>query len=173
MAAAGVVLLIAALDIVLLHRLSEPPKADADGTLTLKGQTERRTDIAWGSLFIVAGGTLLVVGVGGLLGGKPLVELNGDAMRLRVAGPMTMLEIPWSDIVAVRSGRDYEDEGSIPIPLLLVEVADAAAFPQELWGAIWEGDTLRVDADGWDVAVEDVVIRSELILDGLGQAVDG
>jgi hypothetical protein len=48
--------------------------------------------------------------------------------------------------------------------VLLVEVDDPSVYPPELWGAIWEGNTLRVDADGWETTVDDVVVRSELIL---------
>lgn len=164
MAAAGLLLLVAALDVVSLHRLSDPPTTDDNGVITSKGQTERRTDLAWGTLFVVVGGALVVVGLSGLLTGRPVVELDDEAMRLRIAGPMKMLDVPWGSIVEVRAGRDYGDDGRVPIPLLLVEVDDAGGFPAELWGAVWEGNTLRIDADGWETTVDDVVIRSELIL---------
>jgi hypothetical protein len=164
MAAAGVLLLVAALDIVSLHALSDPPTTNSDGVLTSKGQTERRTDIAWGSLFAAVGSTLIVVGLGGLVTSRSMVELTEASMRLRVAGPLSMLEIPWEDVVAVRSGSDYEDDGRIPMPVLLVEVEDRSDYPDGLWGAVWKGNTLQVDADGWEVPVEDVVVRAELQL---------
>ena len=164
MAAAGLFLLIAALDIVSLHRLSDAPTTDDDGLLTSKGQTERRTDVIWGSLFTAVGGSLIAVGLGGLLIGRPMVELTDDAIRLRVAGPLAMLDIDWDDVVAVRSGRDDDDEGRVPIPMFLVEVADRSKYPDGLWGAVWDGNTLQVDADGWETPVEDVVIRAELML---------
>lgn len=165
MVAAGIFLLIAALDVVSLHRLSDPPTTDDNGVLTSKGQTERRTDVAWGSLFTAVGGSLLVVGLGGLLLGRSLVELTDESIRLRVGGPLSMLDIPWDDVVAVRSGRDYGDGGRVPIPLFLVEVADRTKYPDGLWGAEWHGNTLQVDADGWETSVEDVVIRAELMLE--------
>ena len=158
-------MLLAALDIVSLHRLSDAPTTDDNGLLTSKGQTERRTDLVWGTLFIVAGAGLVVVGLGGFVMGRPAVEFHDAAMRLRVAGPTRMLDIPWDEIVAVRAGRDYGDGGRVPIPMLLVEVADSSMFPSELWGAVWDGNTLQVDGDGWEVAVDDVVIRAELMLD--------
>lgn len=165
MVAAGGLLLVAALDVVSLHRLSDPPTTDDNGLITSKGQTERRTDLAWGTLFVVVGGALVVVGLGGFVSNRPVIELDDEAIRLRIAGPLTMLDIPWDNIVTVRAGRDYEDDGQVPIPVLLIEVDDAAPFPSELWGAIWDGNTLQVDADGWETTVDDVVIRSELMLE--------
>lgn len=164
MAAAGVLLLVAALDIVSLHKLSEPPTTNDDGVITSKGQTERRTDLVWGALFTAVGGTLIVVGLGGLITARPMVEFTDEAISLRAAGPMSMLDIAWEDIVSVRSGRDYDDDGRIPIPVLLLEVDDASKYPDALWGAEWNGNVLKVDADGWEVPVEDVVIRADLIL---------
>jgi hypothetical protein len=164
MMAAGFLLLLAALDVVVLHRLSDPPLTDDNGVITSKGQTERRTDLVWGTLFTVAGAALVVVGAGGMVIGRSFLELDDVGVKLRVAGPMSYLEIPWEDIVAVRSGRDHGDEGRIPVPQLLIELHDRAGYPDALWGAIWEGNTLRVDADGWDTVPEDVAVRSELIL---------
>jgi len=162
MGAAGLLLLLAAFDIVSWHKLSDPPSANDDGLLTSKGQTERRTDLVWGTLFFVAGGGLIVVSVAGLLMARPVVELRDEALRLRVAGPLATLDVAWEDIVSVRSGRDYDDGGRVPTAVLLVEVADRTKYPDGLWGAVWEDNTLRVDADSWDVAVEDIAIRCEL-----------
>ena len=165
LAAAGILLLIAAIDIVSLHKLSDPPSTNDDGALTSKGQTERRTDMIWGSLFTAVGGSLIVVGLGGLMTGRSVVEIDEEALSLRVAGPMSMLDFAWSDIVSVRSGRDYEDDGRIPTSLLLVEVDDPGKYPDELWGAVWDGPILQVDADGWEVSVEDLAVRCQLMLD--------
>lgn len=165
MFAAGVLLLVAALDIVFMHRLSDPPTVDDNGVLTSKGQTERRTDAVWGSVFGAVGGSLVVVGLGGLLMSRPMVELTDDSIRLRIAGPLATLDVAWDDIVSVRSGRDYDDDGRVAIPVLLVQVDDRSTYPDGLWGAVWDGNTLQVDADGWEAALEDVVIRAELMLD--------
>ena len=164
MFAAGVLLLVAAVDIVSLHRLADAPTVDDNGVLTSKGQTERRTDMVWGSLFTAVGGSLIVVGLGGLLTSRPMVELTDDAIRLRIAGPMSALDVPWDDIVTVRSGRDYDDDGRVAIPVLLIEVADRSEYPDGLWGAVWMGNTLQVDADGWESGVEEVVIRADQML---------
>ena len=164
MTAAGLLLLLAALDVVVLHTLSDPPRTDDNGALTSKGQTERRTDLVWGTLFTVAGAALVGVGAGGMLTGRSIVELNDAGVSLRVAGPMSYLEIPWDDIVAVRSGRDHGDDGRIPIPQLLIELRDRTRYPDALWGAIWDEDTLRIDADGWETTPEDIAVRCELIL---------
>ena len=165
LAAAGVLLLLAAIDIVSLHKLSDPPSTNDDGVLTSKGQTERRTDMIWGSIFTAVGGSLIVVGLGGLMTGRPVVEIDDEVLSLRVAGPMSMLDFPWHDIVSVRSGRDREDDGRVPTPVLLVEVDEPGKYPKELWGAVWEGPVLQVDAGGWAAAVEDVAVRCQLMLD--------
>lgn len=164
-AIAGMVLLVAALDIVWMHRLSDPPSADDAGVLTSKGRTERRTDLVWGSLFVVVGSSLVAVGFGGWVRGRSAVELHDDVLRLRVAGPLATMDIPWKDIVSIRSGKDHDDDGRIPIPVLLVEVEDRTEYPDGLWGAVWEGNTLQVDADGWATTVDDVAIRAELMLE--------
>lgn len=164
MTAAGVLLLLAALDVVVLHRLSDPPRTNDDGVITSKGQTERRTDLVWGTLFTVAGAALVVVGAGGMVTGRSVVELDEAGVSLRVAGPMSYLEIPWEDIASVRSGRDYGDDGRIPMPQLLIEVHDRVGYPDALWGAIWDGNTLRIDADSWDTTADDVAVRCELII---------
>jgi hypothetical protein len=167
--AAGVLLLLAALDVVVLHKLSDPPTVNDDGTITSKGRTERRTDLVWGTLFTVSGAVLVLVGAGGMVTARSVIELNEDAVRLRVAGPMSYVEIPWSDIRSIRSGRDYGDDGRIPTPVLLIEVENRARYPDGLWGAVWRGDTLQIDADAWDTTVEDVVIRSELMMERHGE----
>ena len=165
MAIAGMLLLVAAFDIVAGHRLSDPPSVSDDGVLTSKGRTERRTDLVWGSLFVVVGGSMVAVGFGGWLRGRSAVELHDDVLRLRVAGPLATMDIPWSEIVSVRSGRDYDDDGRVPVPILLVEVEDRTDYPDGLWGAVWDGNTLQVDADGWATTVDDVAIRAELMLE--------
>jgi hypothetical protein len=164
MTAAGTLLLLAALDVVVLHRLSEPPATDDDGVTTSKGQTERRTDLVWGTLFTVAGATLVAVGSGGMLTGRCVVELDEAGVKLRVAGPMSYVAIPWDDIVSVRSARDYGDDGHVPMPQLLIEVRARAGYPDALWGAVWEENVLRIDADGWETAAEEVAVRCELML---------
>lgn len=161
----GMLLLVAAYDIVFMHRLSDPPTANDDGTLTQKGQTERRTDLVWGTLFVVVGGALLATGVGGYVTRRSVVEFHDDVVRLRVAGPFATMDIPWADVVSMRSGRDYDDDGRIPTPVLMVTLEDRSKYPDGLWGAVWEGDTLQIDADGWETSVEDVVIRAEMMLE--------
>ena len=125
--------------------------------------------LVWGTLFTVSGAALVLVGAGGMVTARSVIELNDDAVRLRVAGPMSYMDIPWSDIRSIRSGRDYGDDGRIPTPVLLIEVQNRARYPDGLWGAVWRGDTLQIDADAWDTSVEDVVIRAELMTERLNE----
>lgn len=162
---AGLALVLAALDVVVFYKLSTAPATDSAGSLTPQGRTERRTDLIWGTLLMASGGVLLLAGFGGLIGGKPVVELGEEGLRLRVAGPTAAITIPWDQIRSIRTGADYGDDGRIPTPVMLVEVEDRNGYPGALWGAEWDGDVLAMDADGWETPVEEVVIRIKLVLE--------
>ncbi|MGD2051900.1 MAG: hypothetical protein PVI35_05425, partial [Acidimicrobiia bacterium] len=118
---AGVLLLLAAIDIAWVHEVSSPPETDADGALTSSGTAEHRVDIIWGTLFLVAGGALALVSFGGLVNRRPVVEVTDEELRLRVAGPSRSIAVPWNEIRSIRSGSDGDD-GRIPARVLLVDV---------------------------------------------------
>jgi hypothetical protein len=161
---AGVLLLLAAVDIVWVHEVSSPPETDAGGTLTSAGMAERRVDIIWGSLFLVAGGVVALVAFGGLVNRKPVAEVTDDELRLRIAGPSRSIAIPWNEIRSIRSGSDGDD-GRIPARVLLVDVADPAGYPASLWGAEWRDSILVVDTDSWEVPAEQVALHANLALE--------
>ncbi len=161
---AGVLLLVAAVDIVWTHKVSDPPDTGNDGGLTSRGLVERRTDVIWGTLFIVAGGALVLVSLGGLTSRRPVVEVTDDELRLRVAGPARMIAIPWNEVVSVRSGSD-DGDGRVPARVLLVDVVEPVRYPEALWGAEWRDSTLVVDADSWGIPPEQVAIHANLALE--------
>lgn len=175
MGVAGLVLVIAAFDILWIHELSGSPGVGDDGNLTSRGIVERRQDILWGSVLFVAGGVLLITAIAGLALRRPVVELTDDELRLRVGGPwksggpFRMYSIPWDEVITVRSGTD-ESDGWLRSRVLIVEVEDPSVLPDEPWGADWDGGLLRLDADSWQVPPEEVAIRSELLLRRKGRA---
>jgi hypothetical protein len=165
MLCAGLLLVLAALDIMWFHQIAGPPEADEDtGALTSTGRSQRRTDLIWGSMFIVAGGGISLVAAGGLVVRRPVVDVTEDGLDFRIAGPQRSLNIPWSNVSWVHSGTDGEDE-AVPPRVFLVHVFDRSHYPDQLWGADWDGTTLMVDADSWSVRDVEVVAHSQMALD--------
>ena len=165
MLAAGVLLMLAAFDIVWLHQVSGPPEVDEEtGQITSGGLSEQRTDYLWGALFFIAGAGLATVAVAGLASRAPVVLADGDSLRLRVSGPNGYLTIPWNDVRWLHSGSEGDDE-LVPTRVFLVHVGDPSGYPARLWGAEWDGGTLEVDADSWNMPPEEVVVRARLVLE--------
>lgn len=159
---AGLVLVIAAVDVMWAHQLSGPPETNDDGAFTSRGNAQRRQDILWSSVFIVAGGGAVVFGGIGLVRRRGVLELTDEGIRVRVLATSGYLELPWGEIRAIRSGVD--DAGNeIDEPLLVVTVIDPYLYPHNLWGAEWRGHDLRINAGMWGTAVEDVVVHASLL----------
>ena len=176
-AVAGLVLVLAAIEIVWLHQLSGPPPINDDGALAPEGIVARRTDIVWGALFLFGGLAGFIGSVAGLVVRKPVVELTDDGLWLRVgrtpraksSGVATCLPwlegvaVPWSEVLSVRSTTD-ESEDWQPTRILVVEVTDPSVFPVGLWGGERVGSKLHLDADGWEIPPEEVAMRAELVI---------
>jgi len=160
----GVLLILAAIEIVWVHQITLEPETDESGQLTTRGQARRRVDLIWGSAFLVTGAGLLVVSLAGLVRHESVVEGTEDGLRLRVAGPQGMVSIPWDDVIAVRSGSVAED-ARLAVPVLYIDVENPDAYPPDLWGGEWEGNTMRVDAESWAIAPEEVAVRARIELD--------
>ena len=166
---AGLVLILAAMDVIWLHRVSGPPAANEDGTLTSRGIVDRRTDVLWGSLLLVSGSVVLIGAMAGLAIRRPVVELTDEELRIRVGGgrrsgnPLGVVAIPWEEVVSVRSATD-ESEGWQPMRVLIVGVDHPGALPAEPWGGVWVGDELHLDADGWQVPPEEVAMRADMMI---------
>ena len=159
---AGLVLVLAALDVMWLHRLSGPPEVNDSGAITSRGSAQRRQDILWSSVFFVSGGIAVAAGAVGLARRRGVLELTDAGVRARVLASSGYLELPWGEIEAIRTGVD--DTGNeVDEPLLVVTVRDPLLFPQELWGAEWRGRDLRIGAGPWANRVEDVVVHASLL----------
>ena len=157
----GVLLILTAIEIVWVHQITLEPETNDSGQLTTRGQARRRVDLIWGSAFLVTGAGLLAVSLFGLVRHESVVEGTDDGLRLRVAGPQGMVAIPWDDVIAVRSGS-ASDDGRVAVPVLYVDVVDPDAYPAELWGGEWEGNTMRIDAESWAIAPEEVAVRAQI-----------
>ena len=161
---AGAVLIVAALDIMVLHLVSSPPEVDSEtGEINSTGRSQERGDLLWGSVLTVAGVGLVLAGGMGVIWRRPVAEVAADGLELRVAGPTKTIRIPWSEVAWVHSGSDGDDEG-VPTRVFLVHVADAGRYPAAPWGAEWDGDTLMVDAGNWTIRPADLVIHANVAL---------
>jgi hypothetical protein len=161
---AGIVLILAAMDVLWLHKVSSAPLTDDAGQITTRGEAWRRTDLIWGTLFLVSGVGLFGAAAAGLALGRPVAEITQDGLRLRVGGPRRSITLSWDDIGSVRSAL-VDGEGVRPRPILVVEVEDPSRYRPDIWGGEWVGRELHVDADGWSEPPEQIVVRMEIALD--------
>lgn len=156
---AGLLLILAAIDIVWAHKLAEPPTTDSSGNLTTRGQVDRRHDLMWGSLFLLVGGGTVLVSVAGLVRRQPTLEIGEDGVSIRLVSGNQMMHIPFHRIIWARSGVDDAPDAGIRPRQLLIAVDEPSRFPEHLWGAEWQDDVLRVDVQGWTETAEEIAIR--------------
>lgn len=165
----GLVLVVAAIDIMWRHDVSGAPDRDSNGALTSRGGAQRRQDILWSSVFLVSGGGAIVMAGIGLARRRSVLELTDDGFRLRALGASGYLEVPWSAVESVRSGLD-DDGSDVAEPLLIIAVSDPYLYPHNLWGAQWRGNQLRVDTGSWSTPAEDVVLHATVLMGRLEAA---
>jgi hypothetical protein len=145
-----------------LRDLAGRPEVDeATEQLTSRGRSQQRADYLWGSALLAVGGVLVAIGTVSFVRRAPVVEVRSEGLRLRIGGPVQMVSIPWSDVTWVHSGADGDDE-VVPPRVFLVHVVDVAPFPPAPWGATWDGRTLMVDADSWNVEPDEVVAHARM-----------
>jgi hypothetical protein len=161
---AGLLLLVAAVDIVWAHRVTLEPETDDSGVLTSRGESRRRQDLLVGSAFLLAGGGLVAIALAGLLNPRPVAVVDDDGIRLRIAGPQRMLDIAWSEVAEVRSAREPGD-GLRSRPVLLVRFRQPGYWPEEYWSARRDGPWLVVDTDSWTKPPEEVVVHARMALE--------
>ncbi len=163
----AVFLAVVSYDIVAGHWVSAPPERDEEtGAITSRGLSQQRTDYLWGSLLMVSAVGLGVVAISGLVRRDPVVEIAPDAIRLRVDRRSEYVTIPWDQVRWVHSGSDAEDGELVATRVLLVEVVDPERLPVRLWGAEWDGSTMKVDADTWKLPPEEVAAHAQVAMDG-------
>ncbi len=161
MGLAGLLLLIAAIEIVWAHQITLDPETDDNGELTARGEARRRQDYLVGLTFVLTGGGLVGVALAGLLNPRPVAEIDDDGIRLRISGPQASMEIGWQEIHEVRSAREPGD-GRRARPVLLVRLRDPESWPDEYWGARRQGPWLVVDADTWSMPPDEVSVHARL-----------
>lgn len=160
----GLVLIVTAYDVLWGHWLSTPPDTNTEGVITTKGEAQRRADRIWGATLFVGGGALLGGALVGLVRRRPVLVIEEDGLDLFISGPKASAYLPWADVRTVRSSAADDHDGGRPIRVLRVDVSDRGELPEDPWGAEWDGEVLSIDATGWSVPLEEVVVHADLAL---------
>ena len=88
MFAVGIVLVVAAVDILWLHLVSEPPKTGDDANLSTRGRKELVLDQVWGIIFLSTG---IALGASAfLIKPSPYAAVTARGLLLRVGAPGTV-----------------------------------------------------------------------------------
>jgi len=160
----GLVLIVAAVDIMWGHWLSTPPDANED-VVTSKGRSQQRADIVWGGAFLIGGTTLFGVAVVSLVRRRPVLLIRDDGIEVYVSGPTTSNFVSWDDVRSLRSSLERDEDASRPRDVLVVDVTARGHLPEDPWGAEWHGTELRIDAGSWQPDVAEVVVHAQLALE--------
>jgi hypothetical protein len=159
----GLVLLLAAVDVMFGHWISTPPE-NTDGFLSTRGQAQQRGDIVWGSAMIAVG-TLLVGGaVLELVRRRPEVEVTPDGLVLAIGSREREVTVAWSTISDVSSAVLEDPYDGSSRANLVVGVVDRSGLLEDPLGATWRGDDLCMDASDWTKPVTDVALAAQAAL---------
>ncbi|MCB1246868.1 MAG: hypothetical protein KDB69_06370 [Acidimicrobiia bacterium] len=156
----GIVLLVAALDIMFFHWLSVPPEG-SPGALSTRGQAQQRGDIIWGATFVGVGVLLLGWALGELFKRKPVVDVRDDGLYAQIGANQPEVLIPWIDIASVSSTVTTDPYDGSEREQLVVEIADPSHIPASMAGARWEGSKLFIDAHDWSRAVTEIALAAQ------------
>jgi hypothetical protein len=146
------------------YRLFSGPEENEEGARTSQGDSERRSDIAWGVGFAVVGLGLGAWAVPELIRHRSVLVADdyGIALALGRHGEPAW-RAGWEDVVSVRSTVTEDDTG--PVAALDIELSNASLGPNRPRGARQEGAHLLVDADDWERPVHEVAGRLQLLLE--------
>ena len=160
----GLLLMIAAVDVMFAHSISTEPDNN-DGVLTTRGQAQQRGDFVWGAAMIAAGTLMFGIGVTELVRRTPILEVSEEGITAPIGTTTRDVMIPWSQIESVSSTvvRDPFDGGRRE--QLLLELNEPGDIPRDVVGATWEGRTLSIDAHDWTKPVTEVMLAARGALD--------
>ena len=156
----GLILIVAALDIMFYHWLSTPPDG-ADTALTTRGQAQQRGDMLWGASLIGMGVILFGSSLIELVRRKPVVDVRDDGLQAQIGAQAPEVLIPWSAVDAVTSAISTDPYDGSTREQLVVKLRDPDSVPRTLAGAVLNGDELHIDAHDWNRPVTDVALAAQ------------
>lgn len=157
---AGIILLIAALDIMFFHWLSVAPDG-APGALTTRGRAQQRGDLIWGASFVGMGVLMLGWALVELFKRKPVVDVRDDGLFLQIGANHPDVLIPWDHIASIGSAVEADPFDGADREQLIVEIADPASIPSSMAGARWVGSELHIDAHDWNRRVTEIALAAQ------------
>ncbi|MEZ5175025.1 MAG: hypothetical protein R2823_02315 [Acidimicrobiia bacterium] len=156
----GLVLVLAAIDIMYVHEFSTPPDGAPDA-LTTRGLAQQRADIFWGAALMGLGAVLVGSSLVDLFRRRPVVDVRDDGLYARVGADNPDVLIPWEAIADVSSGVDTDQFDGSARHKLIVTVHDAGSVPEAVAGAAWHGNELHIDASDWSRSVTDIALAAQ------------
>ncbi len=161
----GLVLLLTAIDVMWLHRVSTPPETHNEA-LTTTGSNQQRADYLWGIPMLFGGTALFGYAMFSLLRRDPVLVVRDDGVEIQLGKPGEKPTfVPWDAIDDVYTATDPDpDEGS-PHAVVVFDVARPELLPDEPWDAEWDGTRLKVNAGSWERRPEDAVMHARVALE--------
>ena len=154
----GIVLILAAADVMFGHWLSTPPDTN-DGVLTTRGHAQLRGDLIWGGVMLASGVLIFGGSVTELVRRRPIVVVNGSGLVIDTGGEGDV--IPWESVESVASGVEHDSYDGSPREQLLVEVTPGTELSARLSGLQRDGDVVSIDAHDWATAVTEVALAAQ------------
>jgi hypothetical protein len=156
----GLILIVAALDIMFFHWLSTPPDG-ADSVLTTRGQAQQRGDMLWGASLIGIGVILFGTSLIELVRRKPVVDVRDDGLHAEIGAQAPDVLIPWSAVDSVSSTIVVDPYDGSTREQLVVRLVAPEAVPHAVAGAVLNGNELHIDAHDWNRPVTDVALAAQ------------
>jgi hypothetical protein len=180
-AVVAIAMLALALDMLVFYRYYPEPETtqatrqatEVDGSVveesvqvyTETGKAQRRRDVGWGVVFLVAGGASFLWAAAGLVAPRRLLAADTSGVSLwldRRRRPP--LRLGWEEIAAVRSGLRRDDAGEVPV--LSLRLHSAERVPPRPRGAAAEAPWLHLFAGEWDHPAHEVAALLERYVSG-------
>ena len=156
----GLILIVAALDIMFFHWLSTPPDG-ADSVLTTRGQAQQRGDMLWGASLIGIGKVMFDTALIELVRRKPMVEVRDDGLYAQIGANAPDVLIPWSAVASVTSTVAVDPYDGSTREQLVVRLSAPETVPLALAGAVLNGNELHIDAHDWNRSVTDIALAAQ------------
>jgi len=161
----GLILVLAAVDVMWVHRVSTPPET-SDDVLTTRGANQQRADYLWGIPMIVTGAGMFGYSFYSLVKRDPVLVVRDDGVEFWVEKPgREPAFVPWGSIANVYTALDPDPDDGQATTAVVFDLIDTDALPAEPWDAEWDGSRLKVNAGSWEQRPEDVVVHAMVALE--------